>query len=184
MDPLPLYSKKTLADVQSMAPEIIAAAARYGVPAEAIAGSLAQEQFDQTASYWNEVKRTGSTYLAIRFLGEALERGAKINPSDPLQGASSYILHWYNSDPNAITVGSDAQKKLKNGLLIDYGPAGVKFQNAIHAILNNPDDPGFAPYRNNLFLQASRCRTEATKLFWHHPWLRICGMALASINPT
>lgn len=27
----------------------------------------------------------------------------------------------------------------------------MKFQNAIRAILNNPDDPGFAPYRNNLF---------------------------------
>lgn len=117
MGPLPSYSKKTLADVRSMAPEIAAAAARYGVPAEEIAGSLAQEQLDQTANYWNEVRRAGSTYLAIRFLGEALEGGAKINPSDPLQGASSYILDRYNSDPNAITVGSDVQKKLKSGLI-------------------------------------------------------------------
>lgn len=146
MDTFPSYSKKTLADVQSMAPEIAAAAARYGVPAEAIAGSLAQEQFDQTASYWNEVKRVGSSYWAIQFLREALERGAKINPSDPRQGASSYILNQYNSDPNAITVGSDLPKKFKNALLIDYGPAGVKFHNAIQAILKNPDDPAFAPY--------------------------------------
>jgi hypothetical protein len=151
MDPLPSYSKETLAGVQSMAPEIAAAAARYGVTAEAIAGSVAQEQFDQTASYWNEVKRAGSSYWATHFLREALERGAKINTSDPRQGASSYILDRYNSDPNAITVGSDIEKKFKNALLIDYGPAGVKFQNAIQAILTDPDDPAFAPYANNLF---------------------------------
>lgn len=35
--------------------------------------------------------------------------------------------------------------------LVYYGPAGMKFQNAIRAILTNPDDPTFAPYVKDLY---------------------------------
>lgn len=61
------------------------------------------------------------------------------------------ILGRYNQNPNAFTVGSDFPTKLDNPLLADYGPAGVKFHNAIQAIQKNPDDPAFAPYVNNLY---------------------------------
>ncbi|MDA9437621.1 hypothetical protein XH98_00520 [Bradyrhizobium sp. CCBAU 51745] len=40
---------------------------------------------------------------------------------------------------------------MNNPLLVDYGPAGMKFQNAIRAILGNPDDPAFAPYVKDLY---------------------------------
>ncbi|MBR0959850.1 hypothetical protein [Bradyrhizobium japonicum] len=50
-----------------------------------------------------------------------------------------------------MTVGQDLEKKLRNPLLVDYGPAGMKFQNAIRAILNNPDDPAFVPYVKDLY---------------------------------
>ncbi|MBR0756574.1 hypothetical protein JQ604_30720 [Bradyrhizobium jicamae] len=151
MAPVPSYSKKTLALVQSMAPEIAAAAARYGVPAEAIAGSLAQEQFDQTASSWNEMKARLSSFNADGFLAAAYAVGRATNPSNPEQGASDFILGRYNSDPNAITVGSDVLKKSTHPLLVDYGPAGMKFHNAIQEILKNPDDPAFKPYVKNLY---------------------------------
>lgn len=61
------------------------------------------------------------------------------------------ILGRYNQNPNAFTVGSDFPTKLDDPLLADYGPAGVKFHNAIQAIQKNPDDPAFAPYVNNLY---------------------------------
>lgn len=151
MSALPSYSKKILADVQSMAPQINAAAARYGVPAEAVAGSLAQELLDRTASYGNEVKAVGSSLNAYKFLTDAYAVGVVTNPLDPTRGASDHILSRYNVAPNAITVGSDYRKKLENPILADFGAAGVKFHNAIQAILKNPDDPAFAPYANNLF---------------------------------
>ncbi|MGL9620923.1 hypothetical protein QRQ56_23190 [Bradyrhizobium sp. U531] len=52
-DKLPSYSRDNLALVGEMTSQIAAAAARYGVPAEAIAGALAQEQFDQKDSLEN-----------------------------------------------------------------------------------------------------------------------------------
>lgn len=76
----PSYGKKTLALVQSMAPQITAAAARYGVPAEAIAGALAQEQFDQTASYENEMKAYLSCLYANMSLGTVYARGLAKSP--------------------------------------------------------------------------------------------------------
>ena len=151
MNALPSYGKKILADVQSMTPQINAAAARYGVPAEAIAGSLAQELLDRTASYENQARAVGSSLNAYRLLADAFAEGVITNPLDPKRGASDHILSRYNVAPNAITVGSDYQKKWENPLLTDFGAAGVKFHNAIQAILKNPDDPAFAPYRNNLF---------------------------------
>ncbi|WP_375775799.1 hypothetical protein ACE103_28675 [Bradyrhizobium sp. ma5] len=57
-----------------------------------------------------------------------------MNPLNPERGASDYILNRYNVAPNAITVGPDIRKKIRNPLLIDFGPAGVKFHNAIQAI--------------------------------------------------
>src|SRR5882757_1823349 len=146
MAPVPSYSKKTLALVQSMAPQIAAVAARYGIPAEAIAGSLAQEQLDQTASSWNQMKAIGSSFYAKEFLAKAYAVGLATNPFDPEQGASDYILEKYNANPNAITVGSDIRTKFDNPLLVDYGLAGMKFHNAIQAILQNRDDPAFVPY--------------------------------------
>ncbi len=44
---LPSYGRDNLALVGEMTSQIAAAAARYGVPAEAIAGALAQEQSDK-----------------------------------------------------------------------------------------------------------------------------------------
>lgn len=79
-----------------------------------------------------------------------LIEGVARNPLHPVQGASDNILDRYNADSNAATVGSDIWAKINNPLLVDYGPAGMKFQNAIRAILNNPDDPAFAPYVNDL----------------------------------
>ncbi|MGY3444172.1 MULTISPECIES: hypothetical protein [unclassified Bradyrhizobium] len=151
MNYLPSYSKKILADIQSMAPQINAAAAKYGVPAEAIAGSLAQELLDRTASYGNEVRAVGSSLNAYKFLADAYAVGVVTNPLDPKRGASDHILSRYNVAPNAITVGADYRKKWENPLLTDFGAAGIKFHNAIQAILKNPDDPAFAPYANNLF---------------------------------
>jgi len=134
-----------------MAPQIAVAAARYGVPAEAIAGSLAQEQFDQDASFVNEFKAAGSSAYAHGFLATMYAKGLATHPFDPQLGASNFILDQYNANPNAITVGSDLGAKYDNALLVDYGPAGIKFHTAITAILNNPDDPAFAPYVNNLY---------------------------------
>ncbi|MHC2461071.1 hypothetical protein [Bradyrhizobium embrapense] len=87
----PSYGKKTLALVQSMAPQITAAAARYGVPAEAIAGALAQEQFDQTASYENEMKAYLSSLYADTSLGIDYARGLARNLFNAERGASDYI---------------------------------------------------------------------------------------------
>jgi hypothetical protein len=144
-DPVPQFAQDDLASVQSMAPQIAAAAARYGVPPEAIAGSLAVEQFDQKASLRNWSKAILSAIGANKFLAQMYAEGLAINLFHPEQGASDLILGKYNENPNAITIGSDIPTKLGNGLLIDYGPAGVKFHNAIQAIQNNPDDPAFAP---------------------------------------
>ncbi|AUC98407.1 hypothetical protein CWS35_32250 [Bradyrhizobium sp. SK17] len=146
----PSYGKKTLALVQSMAPQITAAAARYGVPAEAIAGALAQEQFDQTASYENEMKAHLSSLYANMSLGKVYARGLAKSPFNAERGASDLILGEYRANPNAITVGSDVWTKLVNPLLVDYGPAGMKFHNAIQAILKNPGDPAFTPYTKSL----------------------------------
>src|ERR1700722_10572221 len=148
---IPQYTQNNLALVQSMAPQIALAASTYGVPAEAIAGALAQEQFDQTSSFVNVMKAAGSSLYANTFLSAVYKEGSETNPSNPELGASNIILNQYNADPNAITVGSDISAKFGNPLLVDYGPAGMKFQNAIQAILNNPDDPAFAPYSNNLY---------------------------------
>lgn len=81
MAPVRSYRKKTLAEVQSMAPQIAIGAARYGVPAEAIAGSLAQEQFDQTASHWNQMKARLSSLDADGFLSAAYAVGRSVIPS-------------------------------------------------------------------------------------------------------
>lgn len=134
-----------------MTSQIAAAAVRYGVSAEAIAGALAQELSDQTTSLKNYGKMAGSAAYAHLFLERMFLEGAARNPFHPTQGASDRILDWYNVDPNAMTVGQDLEKKIWNPLLVDYGPAGMKFQNAIRAILNNPDDPALAPYVKDLY---------------------------------
>ncbi|MGY3691453.1 hypothetical protein ACVIGA_001533 [Bradyrhizobium sp. USDA 3240] len=131
MNSLPSYSKKILTEVQSMAPQINTVAAKYVVPAEAIAGSLAQELLDRTASYWNEARAVGSSFHAYKSLADAYAAGVAMNPLNPERGASDYILNRYNVAPNAITVGSDIPKSFA---VIDFGPAGVKFHNAIQAI--------------------------------------------------
>lgn len=74
MNALPSYGKKILADVQSMTPQINAAAARYGVPAEAIAGSLAQELLDRTASYENQARQLVHLSMHIDFSPTHLRR--------------------------------------------------------------------------------------------------------------
>ena len=148
---LPSYTQDNLALVREMTSQIVAAAARYGVPPEAIAGALAQEQFDQKASLMNYGRMVGSAVLAREFLDRTFIDGKARNRFHPTQGASDIILNSYNADPNAITVGQDRWKKVRNPLLVDYGPAGMKFQNAIRAILDNPDDPAFAPYVKDLY---------------------------------
>jgi hypothetical protein len=147
----PKYTKANLDLVRSMSHQIAVAAARYGVSAEAIAGSLAQEQFDQGASLWNEFKAVGSAARAKLFLDTTYLEGAVTSPFHPQSEASGLILDQYNASPDAVTVGSDVRKKVFDGLLVDYGPAGMKFQNAIQAIMKNPDDPAFAQYVNNLY---------------------------------
>ena len=148
---LPSYAQDQLTLVGMMTSQITAAAARYGVSAEAIAGALAQELSDQTTSLKNYGKKAGSTAYAHTFLNGMFLEGMARNPFHPTQGASDSILDWYNADPNAMTVGQDLEKKVRNPLLIDYGPAGMKFQNAIRAVLENPDDPAFAPYAKDLY---------------------------------
>lgn len=148
---LPSYTQDNLTFVGEMTPQIAAAAARYGVSAEAIAGALAQELSDQTTSLKNYGKMVGSTAYAHAFLEAMFIAGMARNPFHPTQGATDSILDWYNADPNAMTVGQDIEKKLRNPLLVDYGPAGMKFQNAIRAILHNPGDPAFARYAKNLY---------------------------------
>lgn len=156
---LPSYTQDNLTLVGRMTSQIAAAAARYGVPAEAIAGALAQEQFDQKSSLENYGKMVISTAGAHAFLEAMFIAGMARSPFNPNRGASDTILDWYNADPNAITVGQDRWKKARNPLLVDYGPAGMKFQNAIRAILNNPDDPAFAPYAKDLY-SAGVCFAE------------------------
>jgi hypothetical protein len=111
---------------------------------------LAQEQFDQNASLENYGRMALSAADAHLFLKLMFVAGMARNPFNPSQGASDTILNLYNADPNAMTVGKDLLKKAGNPLLVDYGPAGMKFQNAIREILNNPDDPAFAPYVKDL----------------------------------
>lgn len=148
---LPSYTQDNLTLVGKMTSQIAAAAARYGVSPEAIAGALAQEQFDQKNSLENYGKRLLSAADAHGFLDWMFIKGLATNPFHPTRGASDSILDKYNADPNAITVGPDWEKKIRNPLLVDYGPAGMKFQSAIRAILNNPDDPAFAPYVKDLY---------------------------------
>lgn len=92
-----------------------------------------------------------SAAKAHLFLNLMFAAGTARNPFNPSQGASDTILDLHNTDPNAMTVGKDLWKKAGNPLLVDYGPAGMKFQNAIRVILNNPDDPAFAPYVKDLY---------------------------------
>ena len=134
-----------------MTSQIAAAAARYGVSAEAIAGALAQEQFDQEASLENYGRMVLSAADAKVFLNAMFIGGLARDPLNPSRGASDNILNLYNADPNVITVGQDRWKKVGNPLLVDYGPAGMKFQNAIRAILKNSEDPAFAPYVKDLY---------------------------------
>jgi hypothetical protein len=148
---LPSYSQDNLTLVGKMTSQIAAAAARYGVSAEAVAGALAQEQFDQKNSLTNYGKMVLSAANARAFLEAMFIAGIARNPFNPNQGAPDNILDLYNADPNAMTVGQDSWKKVRKPLLVDYGPAGMKFQNAIRAILNNPDDPAFAPYAKDLY---------------------------------
>lgn len=148
---LPSYTQDNLTLVGKMTSQIAAAAARYGVSPEAIAGALAQEQFDQNASLENHGRMALSAAKAHLFLNLMFAAGTARNPFNPSQGASDTILDLHNTDPNAMTVGKDLWKKAGNPLLVDYGPAGMKFQNAIRVILNNPDDPAFAPYVKDLY---------------------------------
>ncbi|MFX7720468.1 hypothetical protein ABTJ81_20260, partial [Acinetobacter baumannii] len=62
------------------------------MPAEAIAGSLAQELLDRTASYENQARAVGSSLNASRLLGDAFAEGVIPNPLDPKRGASDHIL--------------------------------------------------------------------------------------------
>jgi hypothetical protein len=148
---LPSYTQDNLTQVGKMTSQISAAAARYGVPPEAIAGALAQELFDQKDSLTNYARMVGSAVFAREFLDRMFIEGKDRNPSHPTQGASDIIRDRYNADPDATTVGRDLRKKFGNPLLVDYGPAGMKFQNAIRAILNNPDDPALEPYVKDLY---------------------------------
>jgi len=94
------------------------------VPAEAIAGALAQELSDQKASLMNYGRMLGSAAYAHLFLEAMFIAGSVRKPFNRNQGASDNILDWYNADPNAMTVGQDLWKKAGNPLLVDYGPAG------------------------------------------------------------
>ncbi|TFV80601.1 hypothetical protein E4K64_01995 [Bradyrhizobium frederickii] len=85
---LPSYSQDNLSLVGEMTSEIAAAAARYGVSAEAIAGALAQELSDQTTSLTNYGKRVVSAASAHTFLNWMLLKGMARNPFHPTQGAS------------------------------------------------------------------------------------------------
>lgn len=80
-----------------------------------------------------------SSLYADMYLGGAYARGLARNPFNAERGASDHILGEYRANPNAITVGSDVWTKIVNPLLVDYGPAGMKFHNAILAILKNPN---------------------------------------------
>lgn len=111
---LPSYAQDKLALVGGMTSQIAAAADRYGVPAEAIAGALAQELSDQTDSLTNYGKMVGSSAFAHLFLDGMFLEGVATNPFHPAQGASDRILDWYNADPNATTVGQDLEKKVRN----------------------------------------------------------------------
>ncbi|MDA9437622.1 hypothetical protein XH98_00525 [Bradyrhizobium sp. CCBAU 51745] len=104
---LPSYTKDNLMLISNMASQIAAAAARYGVPAEAIAGALAQEQFDQKNSWINHGKMALSAADAGAFLTAMLVGGMVRNPFNPSQGASDNILNRYHADPNAMTNGQD-----------------------------------------------------------------------------
>ena len=148
---LPSYTQDNLTQVGKMTSQISAAAARYGVPPEAVAGALAQELFDQKDSLANYARMIGSAVFAREFLDRTFVDGKERNPARPTLGASDIILGRYNADRDATTVGRDIWKKFRNPLLVDYGPAGMKFQNAIRAILDNPDDPAFAPYVKDLY---------------------------------
>jgi hypothetical protein len=108
---LPSYTQDKLALLGGMTSQIAAAADRYGVPAEAIAGALAQELSDQTSSVKNYGKMVGSSAYARLFLDRMFLEGMARNPFHPTQGASDRILDWYNADPNAMTVGQDLEKR-------------------------------------------------------------------------
>jgi hypothetical protein len=94
-----------------MTSQIAAAAARYGVPAEAIAGALVQERFDQTDSLTNYARMVGSSLVAREFLDRRFIDGRERNRLHPTQGASDIILDKYNADPNAMTVGRDIKEE-------------------------------------------------------------------------
>ena len=82
---LPSYTQDNLTRVGEMTSQIAAAAARYGVPAEAIAGALAQEQFDQKNSWMNHGKMALSATNARAFLEAMLIGGMVRNPFNPNQ---------------------------------------------------------------------------------------------------
>jgi hypothetical protein len=97
--------------VGKMTSQIAAAAARYGVSPEAIAGALAQEQFDQSISLTNLFKALGSSVSANIFLDGMYELGRARTPSNPRRGASDKILDLYNADPRCADSEKDAVRR-------------------------------------------------------------------------
>lgn len=123
-----------------MAPQIATVAVRYGVPAEAIAGSLAQEQFDQTASSWNQAKALGSSLYAKEFLAKAYAIGlatTRLNGSDKALMASTMAAYLrraveeyqsnmsINGEPTTGIVAWNAlNPDIQRALLVQYYKQG------------------------------------------------------------
>lgn len=94
---LPSYTQGNLALVRGMTSQIAAAAARYGVPAEAIAGALVQERFDQTDSLTNYARMVGSSLVAREFLDRRFIDGRERNRLLPRKEPP--ILFWISTTP-------------------------------------------------------------------------------------
>jgi hypothetical protein len=148
------YNPNGLNLVTSLTPQIQTASEYYGVSPFAIAGAIAQEQLNQS-EHW---ERAALSMLdATGYIGTRYATGLAVGlVSDPLHAntvarkvASDLILSQYNATDNLVTTGRDLWKKAQNSLLVDYGPAGVKFANALSNVISNPDAPGLAPYVNN-----------------------------------
>ena len=153
------YTDDGLNLVTSLAPQISNASQFYGISPLAIAGAIAQEKLNQSnnpdRAYWSAIG--ANAYLDARLTLARAQALASdpLNPSRALSRvpriASDNILSSYGNLDSTDTVGRDFFNKAMHPLLLDYGPAGVKYTHAIQAVLADPQAPGLAPYANNLW---------------------------------
>ena len=132
------YLPTGLSYISSVSPSIEAAATNYGVNAAAIAGAIALEQ--------NNAAQFSFTYNFSK-----LYAGAELSLFSLESSPSNSIAQDYAQAVSSGTITPSGAKKAFNIVYLDMGPAKIRLELAIQLVTNNPDDPAFSPYANNLY---------------------------------